>query len=37
LPRIITERAPDGRITAIVLRDDRNEERWEKRKPPASH
>ena len=37
LQRIITERAPDGRITAIVLRDDRNEERWEKRKPPASH
>jgi predicted esterase len=37
LPRIIGEHAPDGRITAIVLRDDRNEERWEKRIAPPIH
>lgn len=36
LSRIIAERSPDGRVTAIVLRDDRNEERWEKRKTTAA-
>lgn len=36
LSRITADRAPDGRITGIVLRDDRNEERWEKRKTPPS-
>jgi predicted esterase len=36
LPRIFAERTPDGRITAIVLRDDRSEERWEKRKTTAA-
>ena len=35
LSRITAERSPDGRVTAIVLRDDRNEERWEKRKIPV--
>lgn len=34
--RITAERAPDGRITALVLRDDRHDERWEKKKTVAS-
>ncbi len=33
--RIFAERTPDGRITAIVLRDDRHEEHWEKKKSPV--
>jgi acetyl esterase/lipase len=36
LSRITAERSPDGRVIAIVLRDDRNEERWEKRKTTAA-
>jgi poly(3-hydroxybutyrate) depolymerase len=35
--RIIAERGADGRINAIILRDDRHEERWERRKPPPNH
>jgi predicted esterase len=34
--RIIAERGADGRINAIVLRDDRHEERWEKKKSSAN-
>ncbi|MGA2501612.1 MAG: alpha/beta hydrolase-fold protein [Tepidisphaeraceae bacterium] len=34
--RLIAQREADGRITAIVLRDDRHEERWEKRGAPSS-
>jgi acetyl esterase/lipase len=34
--RITAERGADGRFTAIVLRDDRHEERWEKKRPPAN-
>ena len=34
-PRLTFERDPQGRVTALVLHDDRHEERWEKR-PPAS-
>ena len=30
--RLIFERDPQGRITTLILRDDRHEERWEKRK-----
>jgi acetyl esterase/lipase len=33
--RLTFERDPQGRVTTIVLRDDRHEERWEKR-PSAS-
>lgn len=33
--RIIAERNAEGHITAIVMRDDRNEERWEKKKTAA--
>jgi acetyl esterase/lipase len=35
--RLTFERDPEGRVTTIVLRDDRHEERWEKRLQPASH
>jgi hypothetical protein len=35
--RLIAQRDADGRITAIVLRDDRHEERWEKQKEAAAH
>jgi hypothetical protein len=31
ITRIIAQRDAEGRITALVLRDDRHEERWEKR------
>jgi acetyl esterase/lipase len=34
--RIVAERGADGHITAIALRDDRHEERWEKKKSPAN-
>ena len=34
--RLTFERDPQGRVTALVLRDDRHEERWEKRSPAAS-
>ncbi len=34
--RIMAERDLDGRITALILRDDRHEERWEKKKIPTS-
>ena len=30
--RLFVERDPEGRVTALVFRDDRHEERWEKRK-----
>ena len=32
ITRLIAQRDPDGRIIAIVFRDDRHDERWEKRK-----
>jgi acetyl esterase/lipase len=34
--RLIAERNSEGRITAMVFRDDRHEERWEKRSSAAS-
>jgi len=34
--RLIAQRDPDGHIAAIVFRDDRHEERWEKRMAPSS-
>jgi poly(3-hydroxybutyrate) depolymerase len=37
ITRLIAERSADGRITAIILHDDRHEERWEKRKSAPSH
>ncbi|HEU5350002.1 MAG TPA: prolyl oligopeptidase family serine peptidase [Terracidiphilus sp.] len=37
LARIAVERDPQGRITALVFRDDRFEERWERMRPPAPH
>ncbi len=37
IPRLIFQRDPQGHVTAIVLHDDRHEERWEKRPPTPSH
>ncbi len=34
--RIVAEHNTEGRITAIVMRDDRHEERWERRKTVAN-
>ncbi|MGA2166777.1 MAG: alpha/beta hydrolase-fold protein [Terracidiphilus sp.] len=34
--RLTFERDPQGRVTALVLHDDRHEERWEKRPPTSS-
>jgi poly(3-hydroxybutyrate) depolymerase len=34
IPRLVFQRDPKGRVTAVVLHDDRHEERWEKRPPP---
>jgi hypothetical protein len=33
ITRLVAVRDAEGRITAMVLHDDRHEERWEKRKP----
>jgi hypothetical protein len=35
--RLIFERDPQGHVNALILRDDRHEERWEKRTAAASH
>jgi acetyl esterase/lipase len=35
--RLIFERDPQGRITTLILRDDRHEERWEKRPVVVNH
>jgi len=35
LTHLVAERDNEGRITAIVLRDDRHEERWDKRRSTA--
>jgi dienelactone hydrolase len=35
LPRLLIERDAQGRVTALVLHDDRHEERWEKVAGPA--
>jgi predicted esterase len=35
--RLIFERDPEDRVTALVLHDDRHEERWEKRKAASSY
>ena len=35
LPRLLIERGAQGRVTALVLQDDRHEERWEKVAGPA--
>ena len=35
--RLIAQRDAEGRITAMIFRDDRHEERWEKRRETASH
>jgi acetyl esterase/lipase len=37
IPRLIFQRDPQGHITALVLHDDRHEERWEKRTATTSH
>jgi acetyl esterase/lipase len=34
IPRITVERDSQGRITTLIYRDDRHEERWERRTPP---
>jgi predicted esterase len=34
IPRITIERDPLGRVTTLIYRDDRHEERWERRAPP---
>jgi hypothetical protein len=34
--RLTFERDPQGRVTALVLRDDRHEERWERRSPASN-
>ncbi|MDE3187950.1 MAG: prolyl oligopeptidase family serine peptidase [Acidobacteriota bacterium] len=34
ITRITAERDPQGRVLALVLRDDRHEERWDRRRPP---
>ena len=34
---LVAERASDGHIAALVLRDDRHEERWEKKKTVTAH
>lgn len=36
LTRLIAEHSSDGRVTALVLHDDRHEERWEKRRPTTA-
>jgi len=36
IPRLIFQRDSQGRVTALVLHDDRHEERWEKRTQAAS-
>jgi acetyl esterase/lipase len=36
IPRLIFQRDLQGRVTALVLHDDRHEERWEKRTQAAS-
>jgi poly(3-hydroxybutyrate) depolymerase len=36
IPRFIFEHDPQGRVTALLLRDDRHEERWEKHIQAAS-
>ncbi len=36
ISRLIAQRDADGRIIAIVFRDDRHDERWEKRIAPSS-
>ena len=37
ITRLIAERGADGRIIALILHDDRHEERWEKRRSAPSH
>ena len=37
IPRLIAQRDNAGHITAIVFRDDRHEERWEKRNTAPGH
>jgi len=34
LTRIAVERDPQGRVTGLVLHDDRHDERWERMRPP---
>ena len=36
IPRLTLERDPQGHVTALVLHDDRHEERWEKRMAATS-
>jgi acetyl esterase/lipase len=36
IPRLIFERDPQGHVTALVLHDDRHEERWERRTAATS-
>jgi acetyl esterase/lipase len=37
IPRLVFEHDSQGHITALVLHDDRHEERWERRPPAATH
>lgn len=37
LTRIAVERDAQGRVTALTLRDDRHQERWERMRNPAPH
>jgi poly(3-hydroxybutyrate) depolymerase len=37
ISRLFAQRDAEGRIIAMLFRDDRHEERWEKRNPPFSH
>lgn len=36
LGRVLIDRDAQGRVQALLFRDDRHEERWEKRMPPAA-
>lgn len=35
--RIVAEHDSTGRVSALILRDDRHEERWDKKKPADNH
>jgi hypothetical protein len=37
IPRLVAQRDNAGHVTAMVFRDDRHEERWEKRIGAPSH
>ncbi|MGB7546416.1 MAG: alpha/beta hydrolase-fold protein [Terracidiphilus sp.] len=37
ITRLVVERDAEGRVTGLILRDDRHEERWERRTAASSH